>query len=97
MQETLLIACSALRTRQRQTSEEDPKLVRTLNTHYADAAPDGGLDTVERDALLDVLGKHFIGRLWPRSGGMDATRRFMADLQRAMTRSGWSVNFFAVA
>src|ERR1700677_5036206 len=56
--------------------EEDPKLVRTLNAHYADAAPDGGLDTAERDALLDVVGRHFIERLWPRSGGIDATRRF---------------------
>ncbi len=65
--------------------------------YYADAAPDGGLDTVERDALLDVLGRHFTGQPWPRSGGMDATRRFMTDLQRAMTKMGWSVDFFAVA
>jgi hypothetical protein len=77
--------------------EEDPKLVRTLNAHYADAAPDGGLDTVERDALLDVLGRHFIGTTWPRSGGMDATRRFMAGLQRAMIKAGWSVDLLAVA
>jgi hypothetical protein len=77
--------------------EEDPTLVRALNTHYVDAAPDGGLDTVERDALFDALGRHFTGQPWPRSGGMDATRRFMADLQRAMTRAGWSVDLFAVA
>ena len=68
--------------------EEDAKLVRTLNARYADATPDGGLDTVERDALLDVVAKHFIERLWPRSGGMDATRPFMADLQRAMILLG---------
>jgi hypothetical protein len=77
--------------------EEDPKLVRNLNAYYANAAPDGGLDAVERDALLDVLGRHFTGQPWPRSGGMDATRRFMADLQRAMTRAGWTVDFFSVA
>lgn len=77
--------------------EEDPKLVRSLNAYYGDAAPDGGLDAIERDALLDVLGRHFIGQPWPRSGGIDATRRFMADLQRAMTRAGWKVGFFAVA
>jgi hypothetical protein len=77
--------------------EEDPRPVRSLNAYYADAAPDGGLDAVERDALLDVLGRHFIGQPWPRSGGMDATRRFMAELQRAMARAGWSVDFFAVA
>lgn len=77
--------------------EEDPKLVRSLNAYYADAAPDGGLDAVERDALLNVLGRHFTGQPWPRSGGMDATRRFMADLQRAMTRAGWTVDFFSVA
>jgi len=77
--------------------EEDPKLVRSLNAYYGDAALDGGLDAVERDALLDVLGRHFTGQPWPRSGGMDATRRFMADLQRAMTRAGWTVDFFALA
>jgi len=77
--------------------EEDPTLVRGLNACYADAAADGGLDDVERDALLDVLGRHFTGQPWPRRGGMDATRRFMADLQRAMTRAGWTVDFFAVA
>jgi hypothetical protein len=30
-----------------------------LNAGYADAAPDGGLDASERDALFDVLGLHF--------------------------------------
>ena len=77
--------------------EEDPKLVRSLNAYYADATPDGGLDIVERDALLDMLGRHFIGQPWPRAGGMDATRRFMAGLQRAMTRAGWTVDLLAVA
>ena len=77
--------------------EEDPRLVRRLNACYAGAAPDGGLDTVERDALLDVIGRHFIGRPWPRTGGMDITRRFMAELQRTMTRAGWTVDFFALA
>jgi hypothetical protein len=76
--------------------EDDRKLVRRLNAIYADAAPDGGLDNAERDALLDVLGVHFTGRLWPRSGGMDLTRRFMADLQHAMAAAGWKVDFFAV-
>src|SRR3954462_15451806 len=55
--------------------EEDPRLVRNLNAHYAEAAPDGGLESAEWDALLDVLGRHFAGRPWPRSGGMDVTRR----------------------
>ena len=77
--------------------EEDPKLVRRLNAWYADAAPDGGLDSVERDALLDVLGRYFTGQPWPRSGGMDVTRRFMADLQDAMVAARWSVDLFAVA
>jgi hypothetical protein len=77
--------------------EEDPKLVRSLNEDYSDAGPDGGLDAVERDALLDVLGRHFTGQPWPRSGGMDATRRFIGDLQRVMTRAGWTVDLLAVA
>lgn len=76
--------------------EEDPKLVRRLNAYYADAAPDGGLDAVERDALLDLLGRHFTGQPWPQSGGIDATRQFLADLHRAMTRAGWTVDFFAM-
>ena len=75
--------------------EEDSKLVRTLNAAYADAAPDGGLDAVERDALFDVLGLHFTGHLWPRSGSMDATRRLLANLQRAMVTAGWKVDSFA--
>ena len=77
--------------------EEDPRLVRTLNAHYAEAAPDGGLETAEWDALLDVLGRHFAGRPWPRSGGMDVTRRFMADLQTAMTATRWKVDLLAMA
>jgi hypothetical protein len=77
--------------------EEDPNLVRNLNADYGDATADGGLDTDERDALLDIVGRHFTGRSWPRSGGMDATRRFMAELQRAMTAAGWTVDLLAVA
>ena len=76
--------------------EEDCKLVWTLNANYANAAPDGGLDTVERDALLDVLGLHFAGRQWPRSGGIEVTRRFLANLQRGMAAAGWKVDLFAV-
>jgi hypothetical protein len=76
--------------------EEEPKLARKLNADYADAAPDGGLDTAVRDALLDVLGKHFTG-LWPRSGGMEAIRPFMAAPQRATAGARRSVDFFAVA
>jgi hypothetical protein len=81
---------------QRIIVEEDSNLVRTLNADYDDAAPDGGLDMVERHALFDVLGLHFTGRLWPRSGAMDATRRCLASLQRAMVTAGWKVDFFAV-
>jgi hypothetical protein len=77
--------------------EEDCKLVRRLNANYADAAPDGGLDTAECDALLDILGLHFTDRPWPRSGGMDTTRQFMAELQHAMVSAGWKVDLFAVA
>ena len=77
--------------------EEDPKLVRRLNAYYADATADGGLDAVERDALLDVLGRHFTGRPWPRTCGMDATRRFMADLQHTMVAAGWKVDLCDVA
>jgi hypothetical protein len=47
--------------------------------------------------LLDLLSRHFTGRSWPRSGGMDATRRFMATLQRAMAVAGWKLDAFAVA
>jgi hypothetical protein len=32
--------------------EEDAKLVRNLNAHYADAAADGGLEPDERDAAV---------------------------------------------
>jgi hypothetical protein len=77
--------------------EEDPRLVRGLNFRYAHAASDGGLDTADWEALLDVLGKHFTGRQWPRSGGMEAARRFMAALQRAMTQARWNVDEFTIA
>ena len=77
--------------------EEDAKLVRELNVRYADAAADGGLEAVEREAVFDLLGKHFTGRTWPRSGGMDATRRFMADLQNAMIATRWKVDLLAMA
>jgi hypothetical protein len=77
--------------------EEDPRLVRDLNARYAGAAHDGGLENVERDALFDVLGKHFTGRPWPLSGGMDVTRRFMADLQSGMIATRWKVDLLAMA
>jgi hypothetical protein len=77
--------------------EEDPKLVRTLNAHYADATADGGLEPDEKVALFDVLASHFIGRPWSRSGGMDATLRFMTDLQNAMIAAKWSVDLLMVA
>ena len=77
--------------------EEDARLVRTLNARYAGAAPDGGLETVERDALFDVIARHFAGRPWPRSGGMDITKRFMADLQSAMIATRWKADLLAMA
>ena len=77
--------------------EEDAVLVRNLNARYAGAAADGGLESSERDALLDVLGRHYTGKPWPRSGGMDAARRFMADLQEAMVATRWKVDLLAVA
>ena len=77
--------------------EEDPKLVRTLNAHYANADAGGGLEPDERDALLDAIGRHFTGQPWPRTGGMDATRRFMADLQDAMVARRWKVDLLAMA
>ena len=77
--------------------EEDPNLVRGLNAYYPDAAWDGGLDTDERDALFDAVGRHFTGRSWPRSGGLTATRMFMTDLQQAMIAAGWTVDLFAIA
>jgi hypothetical protein len=76
--------------------EEDCKLVRTLNAGYADAAPDGGLDAPEREALFDVLGLHFTGRQWPRSGGTKVARRYLADLQHGMITAGWKVDSFAM-
>ena len=76
--------------------EEDPKLVRTLNANYAGAAADGGLEPAERDTLFDVLGKHHTGQPWPRAGGMDATRRFMAKLQNAMIATRWKVDLLTM-
>ena len=81
----------------RQIIERDPRLVEELNLYYGDTMPDGGLDKLEGELLLDLVARHFTGRLWPRTGGMDATRRFMADLQRAMTKAGWKGDLFAVA
>jgi hypothetical protein len=77
--------------------EEDSRLVRQLNSVYGDAAPDGGLDQPERDALLDLLGRHFVGQDWPRSCRMEATRRFMAQLHREMAKAGWKADLFALA
>jgi hypothetical protein len=77
--------------------ETDSGLVADLNRFYGDATPDGGLDNAEREKLLDLLGQHFTGRSWPRTGGMEATRRFMAVLQRSMAAAGWKLDAFAVA
>jgi len=76
--------------------EEEPRLVRTLNAHYANAAADGGLDADERGALFDVLARHFTRLHWPRSGGMDATRRSVAELQDRMIATRWKADLMAV-
>jgi hypothetical protein len=81
----------------RQIIEQDADLVDVLNEFYGDATPDGGLDKVERELVLDLLGRHFTGQLWPRTGGVDATRRFMAALQRGMRAAGWKMDAFALA
>jgi hypothetical protein len=81
----------------RQIIEQDQDLVDTLNEYYGDAAADGGLDKVERELLFDLLARHFTGQLWPRTGGMEATRRFMAGLQRVMRAAGWKMDAFALA
>ena len=81
----------------RQIIERDSRLVDELNLYYGDSLPDGGLDKLEGELLLDLIARHFTGRLWPRQGGMEATRRFMANLQRAMIRAGWKMDLFAVA
>jgi hypothetical protein len=81
----------------RQVIERDSDLVETLNEFYGDATPDGGLDKVERELLLDLLGRHYTGQLWPRTGGMEATRKFMSGLRRAMIAAGWKMDGFALA
>ncbi|HEY6434156.1 MAG TPA: hypothetical protein VIZ17_19450 [Acetobacteraceae bacterium] len=81
----------------RQIIEHDRPLVEDLNAYYGDATADGGLDKPERELLLDLLARHFTRHLWPRTGGIEATRRFMVELQRAMTKAGWKVDLFAVA
>jgi hypothetical protein len=50
-------------------------------------------DDTTRPGIL----KHFTGRPWPCSGGMDTTRQFMADLQNAMIAARWSVDLLVVA
>lgn len=77
--------------------EEDPKLVRSLNRRYVDISHEGGLEAIEKDALLDVISRHFTGQPWPRSGSMDATRSFMVRLQNAMTAAKWKADLLAVA
>jgi hypothetical protein len=49
-------------------------LCRSLNARYADAASDGGLESADWEALLDIVGEHFTRKPWPHSGDMGATR-----------------------
>ena len=77
--------------------EEDPKLVRSLNRRYVDTTTEGGLEAIEKDALLDVISRHFVGQPWPRSGSMDATRSFMVRLQSAMSAAKWKADLLVVA
>ena len=50
----------------RRIIEADSDLVEDLNRYYGDATPDGGLDKLERELLLDLLSRHFTRQLWPR-------------------------------
>ena len=78
-------------------AEEDQHLVRSLNARYGDATADGGLEAAERDALLDVLARHYTGQRWPRSASMEVTRNLLVELQTAMTAARWKVDLLAVA
>jgi hypothetical protein len=68
-----------------------------LNRRYVDATADGGLEAIEKDALLDVLSTHFTGQPWPRSGSMGATGQFTTRLQNAMTAAKWKSDLLALA
>jgi hypothetical protein len=72
--------------------EEDPSAAQNLNAYCADAAAGVGLESYVHGAPLDALGRHFTDQPCPSSYGIDATKRFMADLQDAMISTKWKAD-----
>lgn len=75
--------------------EKYPAFMMDMNTFYTTVDPKHGMDTQDREELLDVLSLHFMSRHWPLYGER-MTRvemdEFSNQLTEAVKRSGWKVN-----
>jgi hypothetical protein len=69
--------------------ETDQELVAQLNEYYTGDG-ESGLDTAEREWLLDVVAIHFTKRAWPANmEANDAATEFMQDLTAAAMDADW--------
>jgi hypothetical protein len=67
----------------------DPSYCDRLNHLYVTA--EDGLDTREREELLDIVARHLAGRVWPANMDTEEEVSAFADaLASGMEREGWS-------
>jgi hypothetical protein len=74
-----------------QLIEEDQEFTQTLNDCYN--GPDqSGLDTAEREELLEIIGFKFAGSHWPCNfDSQDYTRQFAQRLVTNAEAAGWVI------
>jgi hypothetical protein len=74
--------------------EEDAEFVDELNEYYRDdrkgQVVDLGLDTRERDILMEIVALRFAGRNWPiNMDGPGTMREFAGRMDAALKAEGW--------
>ena len=77
--------------------ETDADLVDDLNEFYGEPRRTAGSTRSSARCCSTCWAATSLASRGRAPAGMDATRRFMATLQRAMAAAGWKMDAFAVA
>lgn len=79
--------------------ETSGEFIEIMNAFYPDPGEgtgphDLGLDTADREWVMEIIALHFTGRSWPCNGDHPFDRvKFLAALIDALGREGWSHHF----
>lgn len=72
--------------------EEDQEFTKKLNRYYKDTS-ELGLDTFEREELLEIVGQKFAKMSWPcNMHGQEYTDQFANNLVTSVKAEGWTIS-----